>query len=237
MVLARAALDLLNYSFMSTVVNLGKYDNSDFDRGAPRWKRGLWVVVRCVFFQNPCPWGSAFRSALLRSFGAKIGKGVSIGSNVNISFPWRLVVGDHAWIGDDVGILSLAQVTIESSVCVARRSFLCTGSHDMRREDFKLKVAPILIRTGSWIAIGSLILPGVTIGEGAVVSAGSVVLKDVPANCLVRGNPATVVHEISRGPECAKAYRVSRVCDKSLSPSPDPAAVVEGSPHITKDGR
>ena len=153
------------------------------------------------------------------------------------SFPWRLVVGDHVWIGDDVGILSLAQVTIESSVCVARRSFLCTGSHDIRREDFKLKVAPILIRTGSWIAIGSLILPGVTIGEGAVVSAGSVVLKDVPANCLVRGNPATVVHEISRGPECAKAYRVSRVCDKSLSPSPDPAAVVEGSPHITKDGR
>src|SRR5205807_6382991 len=125
----------------------------------------------------------------------------------------------------------------ESNVCVARRSFLCTGSHDVRREDFKTKVAPILIRTGSWIAIGSLILPGVTIGEGAVVSAGSVVLKDVPANCLVRGNPATVVHEISRGPECAKAYRVSRVCDKSLSPSPDPAAVVEGSPHITKDGR
>ena len=213
------------------------YDNSDFNRGAPRWKRGLWVIVRGVFFQNPCPWGSAFRSALLRSFGAKIGKGVGIGSNVNISFPWRLVMGDHVWMGDDVGILSLAQVTIESNVCVARRSFLCTGSHDVRREDFKTKVAPILIRTGSWIAIGSLILPGVTIGEGAVVSAGSVVLKDVPANCLVRGNPATVVHEISRGPECAKAYRVSRVCDKSLSPSPDPAAVVEGSPHITKDGR
>jgi chloramphenicol O-acetyltransferase type B len=59
----------------------------------------------------------------------------------------------------------------------------------MRRDDFKLKVASILIRTGSWIAIGSLILPGVTIGEGAVVSAGSVVLKDVPPNCLVRGNP------------------------------------------------
>ena len=49
------------------------------------------------------------------------------------------------------------------------------------RDDFKLKVAPILIRTGSWIAIGSLILAGVTIGQGAVVSAGSVVLKDVAA--------------------------------------------------------
>jgi putative colanic acid biosynthesis acetyltransferase WcaF len=213
---------------MSAVVNLGKYDNSDFDRGAPRWKRGLWVVVRCVFFQNPCPWGSAFRSALLRSFGAKIGKGLSIGSNVNISFPWRLVVGDHVWIGDDVGILSLAQVTIESSVCVARRSFLCTGSHDLRREDFKLKVAPILIRTGSWIAIGSLILAGVTIGEGAVVSAGSVVLKDVPPNCLVRGNPATVVYEIFRGPESAKpSVPMSRVGDKSMS-TRDRAAVIDG---------
>src|SRR5437764_13986104 len=206
---------------MSTVFHLGKYDNWDFDCRAPRWKRRLCVVVRCGFFQNPFPWRSAFRSALLCYFGAKIGKGVGIGSNVNISFPWRLVVGDHVWIGDDVGILSLAQVTIESSVCVARRSFLCTGSHDMRREDFKLKVAPILIRTGSWIAIGSLILPGVTIGEGGVGSAGSVVLKDVPPDCLVRGNPATVVYEIFRADECAKsAVAVSRRRDKSLSPSP-----------------
>src|SRR5438552_10762588 len=157
-----------------------------------------------LFLSESLSLGSAFRSALLRAFGAEIRKGVGIGSNVIISFPWRLVVGDHVWIGDEVGILRLAQVTIESNVCVARRSFLCTGSHDVRREDFKLKVAPILIRTGSWIAIDSLILPGVTIGEGAVVSAASVVLKDVPANCLVRGNPATVVYEIFRGPGCTK---------------------------------
>jgi putative colanic acid biosynthesis acetyltransferase WcaF len=123
-------------------------------------------------------------------------------------------LGDHAWIGDDVGVFSLAQVTIEANVCVARRSFLCTGSHDFRSADFKLKVAPIVIRTGCWIAIGSLILPGVTIGEGAVVSAGSVVLKDVPPNCLVRGNPATVVYEIFRDPGSPKAsVGVSRRVD------------------------
>jgi acetyltransferase-like isoleucine patch superfamily enzyme len=45
----------------------------------------------------------------------------------------RLIVGDHVWIGDDVGILSLAQVTIESNVCVARRSFLCTARHDLQK--------------------------------------------------------------------------------------------------------
>ena len=209
------------------------YDNSDFDRGASRRKRLLWVLVRWVFFQNPCPWGSALRSALLRAFGAKIGKGVCIGSNVNISFPWRLAVGDHVWIGDDVGILSLAQVTIESNVCVARRSSLCTGSHDFRREDFKLEVAPILIRTGSWIAIGCLVLPGVTIGEGAVVSAGSVVLKDVPANFLVRGNPAVVVREIFRGPAYARAsVAVSRAGMRDQSLAPDAAAVVDGKRQI-----
>src|SRR4029077_15337576 len=117
---------------------------------------------------------------------------------------------------------------IESSVCVARRSFLCTGSHDMRREDFKLKVAPILIRTGSWIAIGSLILPGGTLGEGAVVSAGSVVLKDVPPNCLVRGNPATVVYEIFRGPNPPSPLSQSHACVTSHCHPPDRAAVIDG---------
>jgi len=216
-------------------INLERYDSSDLDRGAPRWKRGMWVLVRCVFFQNPCPWGSSFRSAFLRAFGAKIGKGVCLGSNVTISFPWRLAVGDHVWIGDDVGILSLAPVTIESNVCVARRSFLCTASHDFRREDFKTKIAPILIQTGSWIAIGSLIMPGVTIGSGAVVSAGSVVLKDVPANCLVRGNPATVVYEIFRDAGSDEAsVELVRARDNMLSLSSD--AVVANTDNVSYPG-
>jgi len=216
---------------MSASINLETYDNSDFDRGAPRWKRRLWVLVSAVFFQNPLPrLGSRFRAALLRAFGARVGKDVIFGSNVYISCPWRLAVGDHVWLGDDVGIQSLAQVTIESNVCVSRRCYLSTGSHDFRREDFKLKVAPILIRQGSWIAIGSLVVAGVTIGEGAVVSAGSVVLRDVPANCLVRGNPAQIVYEIFRDPGGAKAaIGVTRphFSKKSISPPGTTARALE----------
>jgi putative colanic acid biosynthesis acetyltransferase WcaF len=179
-------------------VDLSVYDNSDFDRGAPRWKEALWVFARCLFFQNALPWPCNLRVALLELFGAKIGKHVIIRANVNISFPWRLQVGDNVWIGEDVGILSLDQVTIESNVCVSQRAYLCTGSHEFRREDFKLKVAPIILRTRSWVAAAGFIGPGVEIGAGSVVSAGSVVLENVPANVLVQGNPARVVSAIDR---------------------------------------
>jgi len=179
-------------------LNLQSYDNSDFDRGAPRWKEALWVLTRCMFFQTPLPWPSALRVTLLKLFGASVGIGVTIRANVNISFPWRVTVGDYVWIGEDVGILSLAQVTIGSNVCISQRAYLCTGSHDYRREDFKLITRPIAIDDGAWVAASAFIGPGVEVGAGAVVSAGAVVMTDVPVNVLIRGNPAEVVGEIVR---------------------------------------
>src|SRR4029453_10199260 len=179
-------------------MDLSIYDNSDFDRGAPRWKEAVWILLRFLFFQNAFPWPSSLRCALLHMFGAEIGRAGVIRPNVNISFPWRLTIGDHVWIGEDVGILTLAQVTIESNVCISQRAYVCTGSHDFRREDFKLRVAPINVREGSWIAAASFIAPGIEIGSGAVVSAGAVVLESVASKAFVRGNPATVISEIRK---------------------------------------
>jgi putative colanic acid biosynthesis acetyltransferase WcaF len=183
-------------------VDLSIYDNSDFDRGAPRWQEALWVFVRVLFFQNGFPWPSQLRVACLRAFGAQIGKGVIIRANVNISFPWRLTIGDHVWIGEEVGILTLAKVSIGSHVCISQRAYLCTGSHDFRREDFKLKVAPITVGDGSWIAALAFIGPGVEIGSGSVVSAGSVVSQNVPPGSSARGNPAEIK---GRKPESMKS--------------------------------
>ncbi|MDQ3473779.1 MAG: WcaF family extracellular polysaccharide biosynthesis acetyltransferase [Acidobacteriota bacterium] len=174
-------------------MDLARYDNSDFDRGAPKWKEALWALARSLFFQIPLPWPSSVRAELLRAFGARIGRGVVIREDVNISFPWRLAIGDHVWIGEDVGILSLAQVTIESNVCISQRAYICTGSHDFRSETFDLVTQPITIRSGSWIAAGAIVLPGVEVGPNSVVSAGSVVNRDVPADTTVRGNPAEAV--------------------------------------------
>ncbi len=173
-------------------MDLARYDNSDFDRGTPFWKEALWVLAKAMFFQNALPWPSELRVELLRSFGATIGRDVTIRENVNISFPWRLTIGDHVWIGEDVGILSLAPVTIGSHVCLSQRAYLCAGSHDYQREDFKLVTAPITLANETWIAAAAFIGPGVTVGPRAIVAAGSVVMRDVPADSMARGNPVVV---------------------------------------------
>jgi putative colanic acid biosynthesis acetyltransferase WcaF len=174
-------------------MDLSQYSVAHFDRGASRLKEVLWVITRCIFFQTPWPWPSALRVWFLRLFGAKIGNGVVIRANVNITFPWRLEIGDHVWIGEEVTILSLAQVTLESNVCISQRAYLCTGSHDFRSATFDLQTKPITIRSGSWVAAQAFIAMGVEVGGGSVVSAGSVLTQGVPAKSFVRGNPGMIV--------------------------------------------
>jgi putative colanic acid biosynthesis acetyltransferase WcaF len=125
-----------------------------------------------------------------------VGEGVVIRSGVNITFPWRLELGSHVWIGEQAYLLSLAAIVVEDSVCISQRAFLCTGSHDYTRPTFDLKIAPITLRHGSWIAAQAFVGPGVEVGHGSVVSAGAVVIENVEARVLVRGNPATVAKRL-----------------------------------------
>ncbi|MCF7785927.1 MAG: WcaF family extracellular polysaccharide biosynthesis acetyltransferase [Prosthecobacter sp.] len=179
------------------MMDLSKFSNEGFERGAERWMEAAWLVTKRVFFQTSVPWPSTLRSILLRWFGAQVGKGVVIRANVNISFPWRLVLGDYVWLGEEVMILSLAPVTIGSHVCVSQRSFLCTGSHDHRKETFDLIVRGITLGNGCWVAAQSFIGPGVEVGSGSVISAGSVVMNSVPECSLVRGNPGVVIKTLA----------------------------------------
>ena len=156
-------------------MDLSKYNNSGFHRGAPRWKEVLWWVTRSLLFARWFPVPSPLKVAALRAFGAKVGEGVVIRSRVNITFPWKLEIGNHVWIGDEVLILSLDEVTIGSNVCISQRAFLCTGSHDFRSESFDLITRPIVIRDGCWIAAQAFVGPGVTLDPGSMVKALSVV--------------------------------------------------------------
>jgi len=178
------------------MIDLSAYATGGFQRGASPLKEAAWWAVRALFFQTPLPWPSALRVALLRLFGATVGTGVVIRSQVNITFPWRFSAGDYVWIGEEVLVLSLAQVTIESNCCISQRAFLCTGSHDFSSPAFSLRTKAITIREGSWVAAGAFIAPGVQVGPGSMVAAGSVVMGDVGPRVIVRGNPAEVVKKL-----------------------------------------
>lgn len=158
-----------------------------------------WILVRWAFFETALPWPSAWKVRLLRWFGARVGRGVVIRSKVAVSFPWRLRVGNFSWLGEGVRILSLAPVEIGAHVCVSQEAYLCTGSHDYRRRDFRLITQPIRIANHAWVGARAFVAPGVTLGEGAVAAAGSVVTQSVEARQIVQGNPATVVRERTSG--------------------------------------
>ncbi len=152
--------------------------------------RLLWGVVRPFFHFSPRPF-FGWRRSLLRLFGAKIGKEVHIYNSAIIYMPWNLEIGDWSSIGEHAFIYSLGKITIGSKTTISHRAHLCAGTHDYTSKTLPLLKLPLKIRDSSvWICTDAFIGPGVAIGEGAVVGARSVVVKDVEAWTVVGGNPA-----------------------------------------------
>ncbi len=176
----------------SSLQNLSKFQSS-INRGRSFWVEVLWRVVMAGVFQNPfCPFYAPKRG-LLRLFGAKVGKGVLIKPRVTITFPWRLTLGDHVWIGEGVWLDNLANVEIEDHVCISQGAYLCTGNHDFRVEGFDLRVEPIILKKSAWVGAQAVVGPGVTVEEGAVLSLGSVATQTLETRGIYQGNPARKV--------------------------------------------
>ena len=134
-------------------------------RGASRWTEALWYLTKWVFFLPAIPWPSILKVRLLRAFGASVGTGVVIAPRVNIHMPWKLTLGDHDWIGEEVYLLSLEQITIGSNAVVSQRAFLCTGNHDYKSPTFDYSGRAIHIADGAWIGARSFVGPGVEVGR------------------------------------------------------------------------
>jgi putative colanic acid biosynthesis acetyltransferase WcaF len=129
----------------------------------------------------------------LRLFGARIGRNTFIRPSVKITYPWKLTIGDHCHIGDEVHLYTLGEIEIGACAVVSQRSYICTGSHDYTRPTFDLLAKKVVIEAEAWVATDVFVGPGVTIGQGAVVGARSSVFHDVPAGTISVGTPARVV--------------------------------------------
>ena len=102
--------------------DLSKFDNSWYKPGG-RLKRVIWFLMNIVILKSSLPWPSRLKVAVLRLFGAKIGKGVLIRPCVNIKYPWFLEIGNNVWIGEEVWIDNLGKVKIGNNACLSQGLF------------------------------------------------------------------------------------------------------------------
>ncbi|MDA9405942.1 WcaF family extracellular polysaccharide biosynthesis acetyltransferase [Bradyrhizobium sp. CCBAU 45384] len=150
----------------------------------------LWQVVQQTLFAwSPQP-AYGWRRWLLRIFGAEVGQGVLVRPTARVTYPWKVKLGNHCWIGDHAELYSLGPIAVGESAVVSQRSYLCAATHDYKNINFPLIAKQVVIEREAWVAADCFVAPGVTIGKGAIVGARSTVLRDVEARSIVAGNPA-----------------------------------------------
>lgn len=149
------------------------------------WEYAWWCF--CSWTPKPAnPW----RLFWLKAFGAKIHGRPFVHQRARIQIPWNMVLYHRAALGDRANAYSLDRIEIHAHATVAQEAYLCTGTHAFDNPEKNLVTAPVIIGSHAFIGARAFIMPGVSIGEHAVVGACSVVTKDVLPSTTVRGNPA-----------------------------------------------
>jgi putative colanic acid biosynthesis acetyltransferase WcaF len=155
--------------------------------------RFVWGVAYFWLFRfSPRPL-FFWRAWILKCFGAQIGQDCKVYPSVKIWNPKYLSLGNRVIIGDSVDLYNVDVIEIQSDVTISQYAFLCTASHDIECPQRRLIKKPIGIQKGAWVFAGAFVGMGVTIDEGAVVGARSVVTKNVSAFEVVAGNPAKCI--------------------------------------------
>lgn len=158
--------------------------------------RGAWIFCWWIISKGPRLF-SPVRVAVLRFFGAKIGKHVLVCSGVKVLMPWNLEISDVVAIGEGVNIYNFSKVSVATQTTISQGVILCTGSHDYLQPHFPLISQPISIGKECWVAMEAFVFPGVEIGDRSIVGARAAVTKSIPGNVIVGGNPAKYIKDRS----------------------------------------
>lgn len=162
----------------------------------------LLPIAEAVSGMLPDLVGNRLRTALFRAAGVRIGRASVIGGHLTIAGrdgAHRVVVGDRVWINAGCYFDASDRVEIGDDVAIGQHVMLLTQTHEIgdgSRRAAANRTAPVRIGNGCWLGARTTVLPGVTIGAGSLVAAGSVVAGDVAPNTLVAGVPARPVREL-----------------------------------------
>ncbi|WP_353777088.1 WcaF family extracellular polysaccharide biosynthesis acetyltransferase [Winogradskyella sp. 3972H.M.0a.05] len=175
--------------------NLNLYRTPKGFRGRSKVVVQLWRIVYVVFFRTSPQFMYSWRRFLLNSFGAKIGKGVIIRPSAQVTYPWKITIGDYSWIGDDVVLYSLGEIEIGANTVISQKCYICTGSHEYNSEDFSIFSKKITIGNKCWLATDVYVAPNISIEDNTVVGARSSVFKNLPKGKVCVGNPAKPIKD------------------------------------------
>ncbi len=171
-------------------IDLSKYDNSNYKPGRSFFICIFWYITNILFFKSSIVWPIGFKCMLLRLFGARIGKNITIKPCVNVKYPWRLTIGNNVWIGENVWIDNLDDIIIQDNVCISQGALLLTGNHNYKKKTFDLITKSIKLEEGCWIGAKSVVCPGITCGTHSVLTVGSVATDSLESYYIYSGNPA-----------------------------------------------
>ena len=177
----------------SSLQSLSEFKLPKSFRGRPGWYVQIWWLVQSTLFAWSPQFLYSWRRLLLRGFGARVGRDVLVRPTAKVTYPWKVKIGDYSWIGDDVTLYSLGQITIGNNAVISQKSYLCAASHDYESQTFDIYDKAVVIEDEVWVATDVFIAPGVTIKRGAVVGARSSVFGDLPAGMICLGSPARPV--------------------------------------------
>jgi len=149
----------------------------------------LWVML-CRWTPKPL---NFWRLLILKLFGASIEGKPFVHQRARIQIPWNMTLGDRSCLGDRSNAYSLGKIVLEEGCTIAQEAYLCTGTHDFEDPVLPLKVGEIHVGSNAFIGARAFVLPNVSIGDGAIVGACSVVTKNVDSKTIVAGNPAKPV--------------------------------------------
>lgn len=176
-------------------VQLKMFNNRFYQPSTSVLLSALWYFINIIILLNPFNPFSNIKIYILRLFGAKIGKGVVIKPSINIKYPWKLNIGNHVWIGENVWIDNLAEVSIADNVCISQGAMLLTGNHNYKLSTFDLIIGEIVLEEGVWIGAKSVVCPGVKCASHSVLTVGSIATKNLEPYTIYQGNPAIKLKE------------------------------------------
>jgi putative colanic acid biosynthesis acetyltransferase WcaF len=160
-----------------------------------RLRRLWWNVCWLLFYRtSPRPL-HAWRSALLRTFGATMGPNCHFYPASKIWAPWNLVCEDQVTAADGAEIYNAAPIHFGSHAIVSQGAYVCGATHDFNDPAFPLLAYTMTIGAYSWICARASVGPGVNVGEGAVLGLASVATRDLEPWTVYGGSPAVKVKD------------------------------------------